>query len=289
MAFRTVIISTHSKLEYSLGYLVYKTVNESKRIFVSEIHTLIIESTVVSITTSLLAELIKNKINVIFCDENKNPTSQLLSIYGSFETSKRIKNQINWTEEIKNKVWKRIVREKIFGQANFLLKEKLFEEGEQLMFYRSEVMDGDITNREGHAAKVYFNKIFGEGFSRSSGEIINAYLNYGYTILLSAINRIVVSSGYLTQLGIHHCNTFNDFNFSSDLIEPFRTFVDQKAKLVNIENFKMEMIDLLNNEVKINGKNQTLLNALQIYCASVFSSLESNDPKKIIFPDSYDL
>ena len=54
MAFRTVVVSSHCKLEYSLNYLVYKTVDEIKRINLDEIHTLIIESSMVTITTSLM-------------------------------------------------------------------------------------------------------------------------------------------------------------------------------------------------------------------------------------------
>ena len=77
MPFRTVIISSHSKLEYSLNYLVYKTIEETKKIVLDEIHTLIIESTMVSITSSLLVELMNKKIKVIFCDEKKNPHSEL--------------------------------------------------------------------------------------------------------------------------------------------------------------------------------------------------------------------
>lgn len=59
MAFRTLVISTHCKLEYSLEYLVYRGVDTTKRIFLNEINTILIESTQVSITTSLLNEIVK--------------------------------------------------------------------------------------------------------------------------------------------------------------------------------------------------------------------------------------
>ena len=67
MAFRTLVIDTHCKLEYSLEYLVFKTVEDTKRILLDEVHTIIIQSTAVSLTTSLLSELVKRKIKVIFC------------------------------------------------------------------------------------------------------------------------------------------------------------------------------------------------------------------------------
>ena len=116
--------------------------------------------------------------------------------------------------------------------------------------FADEVNPGDTSNREGHAAKVYFNHAFFDGFTRDQSCFINACLDYGYTILLSNFNRDVVAAGYLTQLGIHHKNDFNDFNFSSDLIEPFRFLVDEKAKsLKETGDFKSEMIKILGEEV----------------------------------------
>ena len=46
-----------------------------------------------------------------------------------------------------------------------------------------------MTNREAHAAKVYFNSLFGKEFSRDDVNSINAALNYGYGILLSNFNK----------------------------------------------------------------------------------------------------
>lgn len=82
----------------------------------------------------------------------------------------------------------------------------------------------------GHAAKVYFNALFGMDFTRTEESSINAALNYGYGILLSAFNREIVLNGYITQLGLFHNNMFNQFNLGSDLMEPFRTIVDQKVR-----------------------------------------------------------
>lgn len=68
--------------------------------------------------------------------------------------------------------------------------------------YVEELEFNDVTNREGHAAKVYFNAMFGKSFTRSDDIPINAALNYGYSLILSCFSREIVSSGYLTQLGL---------------------------------------------------------------------------------------
>ncbi|HIT17760.1 MAG TPA: type II CRISPR-associated endonuclease Cas1 [Candidatus Caccosoma faecigallinarum] len=287
MGFRTVIVSSHSKLEYALNYLVYKTVDEVKRIHIHEIHTLIIESTTVSITSALLAELIKQKVKVIFCDEKRNPSSELIPYYGDSISYQRINEQIKWKENIKHLVWQKIVQEKIKQQA-FVLSKKMPDEAIILSNYAKEVELDDVTNREGHAAKFYFNRLYGENFSRGSSDKINTFLNYGYTLLLSQFNRYIVAKGYLTQLGIHHKNPFNPFNLSCDLMEPFRPFIDLKVIDLSEDNFKNKLISFLNHPVYIHGKKQTLIHAIQIYCSSIFLALNTGKIECIQFLESYE-
>ena len=287
MGFRTVIVSSHSKLEYALNYLVYKTVDEVKRIHIHEIHTLIIESTTVSITSALLAELIKQKVKVIFCDEKRNPSSELIPYYGDSISYQRINEQIKWKESIKHLVWQKIVQEKIKQQA-YVLSKKMPDEAIILSNYAKEVELDDATNREGHAAKFYFNRLYGENFSRNSSDKINTFLNYGYTLLLSQFNRYIVAKGYLTQLGIHHKNPFNPFNLSCDLMEPFRPFIDLKVTDLSEDNFKNKLISFLNHPVYIHGKKQTLIHAIQIYCSSIFLALNTGKIDCIQFLESYE-
>lgn len=93
MSWRIVVISKRAKLDYQLGYLVVRN-EEVTKIHLSEISTILIESTAATVTTSLLAELTKKKIKVIFCDEKRNPSSELVGHYGSHDTSNKIRKQI---------------------------------------------------------------------------------------------------------------------------------------------------------------------------------------------------
>lgn len=106
--------------------------------------------------------------------------------------------------------------------------------------YVEEIEYGDATNREGHAAKVYFNALFGMDFTRTEENSINAALNYGYGILLSTFNREIILNGYITQLGLFHNNMFNQFNLGSDLMEPFRPIVDQRVRDMMPQKFETE-------------------------------------------------
>ena len=129
--------------------------------------------------------------------------------------------------------------------------------------------------------------MFGTKFTRSAEIAVNAALNYGYAIFLSSVNREIVSNGYITQIGIFHDNMFNDFNLGSDLVEPLRMIVDEYVYTHQPEEFghneKMALLDLLNQEVWIDGRRQVLNNAIKIYCKSVFEALKQEDAQIIRF------
>ncbi|WP_319758416.1 type II CRISPR-associated endonuclease Cas1 [uncultured Sphaerochaeta sp.] len=280
MSWRIVVVSKRAKLEYKMNYLVVRD-TEMLRIHLSEIHTLMIESTAVSLTAMLVAQLQERKINIIFCDNHRNPLSNVLPLYGCHNVTEKVKSQIAWRKEIKDQVWTRIIHEKITNQAN-VLKQTRPDLADKLVGYANSITTGDRTNREAHAAKVYFNAIFGNEFSRHKDSPINAALNYGYTILLSAINREIVLNGYLTQLGIFHDNAFNQFNLSSDLIEPLRSLIDKEVVSWGpIEEFtsfqKMRLVDVLNCKVHIGDKQIQFVNALGTYCRSVLEALSEQN------------
>lgn len=279
MSWRVVVISYQAKLDYKLDYLVVRQ-ESTTRIHLSEISTLIIETTAVSLTAALMCEMMKRKIKVIFCDERRNPNSELIPYYGSHDTSIKIRKQMSWTEDIKQNIWTQIVTEKIRQQQCFL-EELGKPAGQLLKQYIRQINYGDSTNREGHAAKVFFNAVFGMTFTRTADDPINSALNYGYGIILSAFNREIVANGYITQIGIFHDNMFNPFNLGSDLMEPFRILVDRKVYEMEPLKFdreeKLALINLLNQEVFIEGKRNYINNAIKIYCKSVLDALNEND------------
>ena len=119
MSWRTVVISSSAKLDYQMGYLIVRN-QDVVKIHISEISILMIETTSVSLTAALLCELTKKKIKVIFCDEKRNPASELVPYYGSHDTSMKVRKQIVWSEDVKTSVWTEIVTEKIRKQAENL-------------------------------------------------------------------------------------------------------------------------------------------------------------------------
>lgn len=286
MSWRTIIISSQSKLDYKMGYMVVRG-QETHRILIDEIAILVLENPVVSLTGCLIEALIERKVKVIFCDSKRNPTAELIPHHGSHDSSSKIRTQAVWQQDVKASIWREIVSEKIRQQYQFLSSLGKANEANLLKAYIGQVELMDISNREGHAAKVYFNALFGMEFTRSALTPVNAALNYGYSMILSAFNREISANGYLTQLGICHNNIFNHYNLSCDFMEPYRILVDRDVYVNMPEQFEAEekhrLWHLLEKRVRINGSKQLLMNAIKIYTKSVFEAINDADPSKILF------
>lgn len=283
MSFRTVVISKQSKISYKNRFLVVKQNNDEKYVHLSEIDTIIVDSISVSISTYLLKELSDNKINIIFCDDKHNPFGELSSYYSRHNSSKKIKEQISWKVSNKDELWSKIVKNKILNQSLLLRKVKS-DKYDLILSYIDDVKSGDKTNREGHAAKVYFNSLFGNNFVRNNSDEVNAALNYGYAILLSTINKEVINNGYLTQLGIHHKNEFNQFNLSCDLMEPFRIIIDNFVYYNQNREFdkdyKLDIVNIFNNYFMYQNKKYILKDIIKMYIKNTLDSINDSDNYK---------
>ena len=288
MGWRTVVVSSRVKLELRLNYLVIRG-DVEKKVFLDEISVLIIENTAVSLTCSLLHALSERKVKIVFCDPKRLPYSELVPYHGSYDSCEMIRQQIAWTEEQKNLIWTEIVREKILNQASLLDHYGLSESAFKLQEYASEVGIGDNSNREGHAAKVYFNALFGTSFGRGQEIKINAGLNYGYQVILACISREISANGFLLQLGIFHSNTFNSFNLASDLMEPFRPVVDDYVLKMNLDGDELDKDDkqhilrMLECNVVIDNERRTLLEAMRKYTRCALDAICSSDTSLLRF------
>lgn len=279
MSWRCVVIESQCKISTSGNYLIVRS-DEVKKIHLTEIYCVMIAVPNVTITGIALCELARRKIKVILCDEKHNPYGEMVSYYGSHNCAKRIRQQIEWDSLNALNVNICIIRNKILNQSALLYKIGQHERAAMLQNYAEELTLGDISNREGHAAKVYFNTLFGNEFNRDVDSSINKALNYGYSILLSSINREIVASGYITQLGINHRNEFNEFNLSCDFIEPFRVVVDEYVYNNYDREFdkqyKYDLVDLLNKRVVL-GKEMCLHDAISVSVRSILNCLDNGE------------
>lgn len=220
------ISSDNRHLAVERGFM---TVNEGGkeigRVPFDQIGGVIANAHGITYSNNFLVRLAEQKVPLVICAANHVPVSVLLPLDGNYLQSSVMSAQAAMKETTKNRLWKEVVQAKIKQQAAVL--EAFGLDAKPLKIMVSKVRSGDPENVEGQAARYYFQTLFGKNFRRDRTQAgINALLNYGYTILRSAVIRAVVAAGLHPSLGLHHCNQYNPMCLADDLMEPFRPMVD---------------------------------------------------------------
>ena len=276
MGWRTVVVNTHSKLSYKNNHLIFKDASRTELIHLSEVDILLLETTDIVLSTMLIKRLVDENILDIFCDDKRLPTAMLMPYYARHDSSLQLSNQITWSEDVKAEVWTTIIAQKILNQAMYLGDCGFFEKSQSVIDLYNGLELFDPSNREGHAARIYFNTLFGNDFSREQDNDINAALDYGYTLILSMFAREVVVCGCMTQFGLKHANQFNQFNLASDIMEPFRPIIDRIVYENRNDDFvkiKRELFTIFSDTFLYNGKEMYLSNIISDYTKKVIKTL----------------
>lgn len=296
MGWRTVIISKPSKISLKNHNFLYSPIDEQEiTVPIIDISVIILETHQVVITSALLSRMAEENILIFSCDKKHTPNGIFTPFHQHSRFSLMVHLQTKWSEPFKKRVWQQIIIQKIRNQSDVL---KIFEkdkESIELDIITNSVKSGDSTNCESHSAKLYFNYLFENFHRRDISDWRNSALNYGYSIIRGVISRDLSASGLIPALGLHHKNQLNAFNLADDLIEPFRPFVDNRVndifldneipKIYELEfNHKVELVELLQRSVFINGEYTTLLNACSVMISSLVSCTKDNDFTKLLLP-----
>ena len=251
---RTLVFSSPMVLSLKNQQLVlaYKdSPDEKQTVPIEDLGVVLLEHQQTSVTLPLLNALAGNEVQVVICNSKGMPSAMLQSMNSNNLQGETLRNQIACGEVLKKQLWKQVVEAKIRNQASLL--DNVGENGNVLKPFYTNVRSGDVDNREGIAARIYFQHLFGDSFIRNRDEPgINALLNYGYSILRAATCRAIVSSGLLPAIGIYHHNRSNAYPLADDLMEPFRPFVDEvvyslamRGNMELTKNVKGELISVL--------------------------------------------
>lgn len=287
MGYRQVIIKKSEKLHFKDNQLIIDKDESSTKVPLEDINYILIEDSSTILTTRLLAELGKNAISLIVCDERFESTSIMYPYNYHFKQLDVFSHQLEIDDSIKNEFWNQIVKRKIENSIRVLeMTSKEEFPISKLTEYINEITDGDSKNREGLAAKIYFRSLFGSDFIRFFDDNINAALNYGYTIIASAIIRNLAVYGLNTYLGIHHSSKINNFNLAYDFLEPYRSVIDKfvydnKDDIVlplSFE-FRKKLINLLNEEVLHQNKKYTIEYSIGLLIKSYIKSFSTGEIK----------
>lgn len=294
MSWRVVYIEKSDYLKLYLDNL--KVVREDTEILIplSDIHTIIVDNQQTVVTARLLNKLAEYHILLVFCDEKHLPNIYALAPHSHHQASRVLERQVQWSPEMKGLMWQKIIQIKINNQASILTHlRKDSASIETLHRLSDEVNFSDDTNREGHAAKLYFKTLFGNSFvrDRDSFDGINSGLNYGYIVLRSTVARTIVAYGLQPSFGIGHYNQYNAFNLADDLIEPFRPVIDLWISIMCQEDTyldlktKQKIVHLIsNNKLLIGNQKQTILNAIELLVQSFIKGMNENNTELLVYP-----
>lgn len=268
LGWRSVVISQHAKLSYTSHLMVVQTRDGISEVPIEDIQLLLVSTNQAVITTALLSELAQNNTKVIFVDKKLQPCCEVSNRYPNNRSVDLLYRQFNWSSDRKAILWTKIVYQKIVNQIKVLQVYENDVAG--LIDELDQIELNDLSNREAVVARKYFPLLFdNKKFSRRQFSAVNDALDYGYSILLSMVNRAIVEKGYLTYLGIHHQSNENSFNLGSDLMEPFRPVVDYWVANQNFKELTPEvkygLVDALNTEISYCGESMLFRNAINKY------------------------
>lgn len=282
MSWRNLMIDDGDHIKVYLDNIqIYKGENKYT-LPLSDIGIIVLDGMMTSITTRLLSACSSYNVVLVICDKKHLPSGMYLPFNQHSRTVKIINKQIRWSKEKKEKLWREIVKHKIYNQSkvmyHFIKDEYKYL---QLQEYIKEVKNGDKSNREGHAAKVYFNTIFGNDFYRDYDCIENAMMNYGYAIIRAYIARTIISYGYNPGLGVFHKSEYNAFCLADDILEIFRPVIDiyvisylnnnEKVEFLTQE-IRVYLVGLLSKRCFFDNKYQkisTIINKFTLQCFEV--------------------
>lgn len=225
---QTLFFTTPAILSLRNGQMVisWKDAEEHLTRPIEDMGCVILEHPMLSVTLPLLNELVRNNVAVVLCDNRQMPSAMLQPLEANATQSESLRIQLAASEPTKKQVWKQLVETKIRNQAALL--NKLGQDGDLLKPLYQSVRSGDADNREGAAARIYWQRLFGPDFRRDRyGPPPNLLLNYGYAILRAAVTRALLGSGLFPNLGVFHRNRYNAFPLADDVMEPYRPFVDE--------------------------------------------------------------
>lgn len=289
---RTLVFSSPMVLSLKNQQLVlaYKDAPDEKlTIPIEDIGVVLLENQQTNISLPLLNALVENEVQVVICNSKGMPNAMIHGMDSNKLQGEVLRNQMACGEVLKKQLWKQVVEAKIRNQASVL--NSVGEDGNVLKPFYTNVRSGDADNREGIAARIYFQHLFGDGFVRNRDEPgVNALLNYGYSILRAATCRAIVSSGLLPAIGIYHHNRSNAYPLADDLMEPYRPFVDRivydlvvRGEKELTKDVKGELIKVLYVDTMFKNVKRPLSVGLSMTTASLVKCL-SNEQNKISMP-----
>lgn len=257
---------------------------------IEDIGVIIIDNPMVTLTIPLLNSLSEQNVAVIFCNQKGMPVSMLQNLDTNNTQGLTLRNQLSATEPLKKKLWKQIIEAKIRNQAALL--NVYGRDGNILKPLYMNVKSGDVDNREGAAARIYWTRLFGPHFIRDRNQDgVNVLLNYGYTILRGAVARAIAGAGLFPAIGLFHRGRSNAFPLADDMMEPYRVFIDdivyrlwQDGHEALNKDTKVELLKVLTCDTHFDEVKRPLMIGLSMTMSSLVKCY-AKEATKLVLPN----
>lgn len=297
---RTLHFSQPAYLKVQNRQLVIEMPERTAQVPLEDIGLVYLEHPQITVTQTVLQQLMELNVAVVTCDEKHMPAGMFLNLEGHSEHAAKCRAQLESSEPLRKQLWQQTVKAKIYNQAAIL--SYAGHSDKYLKNLSKAVLSGDTSNMEGQAARYYWSMVFSrevDNFERNRyGQVPNNLLNFGYAILRSMTARALVGAGLLPVRGIFHRNQYNAFALADDIMEPYRPFVDflvlnilQEEDLNDLnvlsKEMKKELLQIATLDVVIDDMKSPLLVALTRTSASLSRCFEG-ESKKILYPDCFE-
>ncbi len=255
-------------------------------------------STSAALSTDAVMLALKNNIDIIFTKADGHPMGRIWhSKLGS--TTKIRKRQLEASlgkEAVTfTKAW---ISEKMTNQLEFIkdLKkhrpqmaeflndkitriENLIVSVDKLDSEKIEGVADTIRGLEGTAGRLYFETInyvlpeqyqFNGRSMRPAKDSFNAFLNYGFGVLYSRVEKSLMLAGLDPYVGFLHRDDYNQKSMVFDFIEPYRIQVETTVfRLFSAKKVNKTHTDDITNGITLNKEGKELLiTALNTYMES---------------------
>jgi CRISPR-associated protein Cas1 len=293
MAWRGLHLSRAARLNLADGQIVVAQDDGEARLPLEDIAYVILDAPHATLTATLLSACMDHGVAVITTDARHTPNGLLLPFHKHHRQAGVAAIQASLGEPLKKRCWQRIAVAKIVNQAAHL--ENAGRSGARALRAMSgHVGSGDPDNVEARAAREYWGSLFDDFIRDDASDLRNKLLNYGYAVVRAGVARALVGFGCLPSLGLHHASVSNAFNLADDLVEPFRPFVDERARAraqgrektdeMTIED-RRAMAGVLTSDCRVARETVSLLVATEKAAESLVQAMESASAALLKLPE----
>ncbi|MEM1642500.1 MAG: CRISPR-associated endonuclease Cas1 [Desulfurococcaceae archaeon] len=245
---RTLVVSGYGVgLSVKKGTIVLKTKNEVKNVSLSDVDSIVVTTSGVSITSKAVRQLTKMGVMLVFLDSRGMPVAVLHHPF----TTRTVETRRAQYEAVHNgkacEVAKAVVTSKLLNQAGLLAKlardtklETLVEAKQEVSEIASKIsklkskdlreLRAELLSIEAEAARHYWTALAEvlpkelkfEGRDQEGCDTVNCALNYCYGILYPVIWKSTSIHGLDPYAGFLHVDRSGKPVLTFDLIEVFR-------------------------------------------------------------------